>query len=89
MNGVQVSPASDHKYLGLLLWGNGTWQSHIESMKAKARKRINMRTLNFEPDFTLETIKSFIYKANFGICRHCLRQLQNAKLKELLLEEPN
>ena len=26
MNGVQVSPASDHNHLGLLLSGYGTWQ---------------------------------------------------------------
>ena len=58
MNGVQVSPSSDHKHLGLLLSGNGTWQSHIEYMKAKALKRINtMRKLKFEPDRkALETI---------------------------------
>ena len=59
MNGVQVSPSSDlKKHLGLLLSGNGTWQSHIEYMKAKAWKRINiMRTLKFELDRkALETI---------------------------------
>ena len=51
MNGVQVSPASDHKYIGLLLSGNGTWQSHIEYMKAKAWKRIHIsRKLKFELD---------------------------------------
>ena len=39
---------SDHKHLGLLLSGNGTWQSHIEYMKAKAWTRINiMRKLKF------------------------------------------
>jgi len=39
------------------------------NMKAKARKRINMRKLNFEPDFTLETIKSFIYiQQNISWC---------------------
>jgi len=53
MNGVQVSPASDHKHLG-----NGTWQSHIEYMKAIAWKRINiLRKLKFELDRkALETI---------------------------------
>jgi len=48
MNDVQVSPVSDHTHLGLLLSGNGTWQSNIEYMEAKASKRINiMRKLNF------------------------------------------
>ena len=56
--GVQVSPASDHKHLGLLLSGNDKWQSHIEYMKAKAWKRTNiMRKLKFELDRkALETI---------------------------------
>jgi len=39
---VQVSPASEHKHLGLLMSGNGTWQSHIENMTAKAWKRIKI-----------------------------------------------
>ena len=58
MNGVHVSPATDHKHLGLLLSGNGTWQSYIEYIKAKAWKRINiMRKLKFELDRkALETI---------------------------------
>ena len=58
MNGVQVSPASDHKHLGSLLSGNGTWQSHIEYMTAKALKRINiMRKLKFDLERkVLETI---------------------------------
>ena len=48
MNDVQVAPVSDHTHLGLLLSGNGTWQSNIEYMEAKASKRINiMRKLNF------------------------------------------
>ena len=56
MNGVQVSPASDHIHLGSLL--SGTWQSHIEYMTAKAWKRINiMRKLKFDLDRkVLETI---------------------------------
>ena len=76
MNGVQVSPASDHKHLALQLSGNGTWQSHIEYMKTKAWERINiMRKLKFKLDRkALETIYH-IYKANFGICRHRLGQL--------------
>ena len=58
MNGVQVSPASDHIHLGSLLSGNGTWQSHIEYMTAKALKRINiMRKLKFDLERkVLETI---------------------------------
>ena len=58
MHGVQVSPASDHKHLGSLLSGNGTWQSHFEYMKAGAWKIINiMRKIKFELDRkSLETI---------------------------------
>ena len=53
MNGVQVSTVSDHKHLGLLLSGNGTWYSHIEYMNAKAWKRINIMRNEYSLKFNI------------------------------------
>ena len=60
---TEINDVSAHKHLGIFFSNDCSWRSHIDYIKEKARKRINiMRKLKFVLDWkALETISvSFI-----------------------------
>ena len=65
MSNQQITEVQFHKHLGIFLSNDCTWHKHIEYIKAKAWKRINvMRRLKFQLDRkSLENISKF-YKTN-------------------------
>jgi hypothetical protein len=51
MNNSQISEVTTHKHLGIFLSNNCTWHSHIDYIKSKAWKKLNiMRRLSFQLD---------------------------------------
>ena len=66
MSNQQISEVQFHKHLGIFLSNDSTWHTHIEYIKAKAWKRINvMRRLKFQLDRkSLEKNISKFYKTN-------------------------
>ena len=58
MNQSQITEVEFHKHLGVTFSNNCTWHSHLEIIKSKSWKRINiMRKLKFELDRkSLQTI---------------------------------
>ena len=51
MSKQQISEVQYHKHLGIFLSNDCTWHKHIEYIKSKAWKRINvMRRLKFQLD---------------------------------------
>ena len=58
MNTTKIQEVNSHKHLGVTFSNNGTWHEHINEIKEKSWKRINiMRKLKFILDRkSLETI---------------------------------
>ena len=58
LNQTQIAEVNSHKHLGIIFLNDCTWHEHLELVKSKAWKRINiMRKLKFQLDRkSLQTI---------------------------------